>query len=104
MLDATSTLMDSSPIDSQEGQTFLLIRLPKESVERANNGRVKVGSLYMYPDGRTEFQDNHTSKIYTLITRPDESDLLQISPQRSLALHLGKIDRSTLCLAPDYSY
>lgn len=116
--------MDSSPIGSQDRQTFNLIRLPKETVDRGRAGgpgKVKVGSVYVYPDGRAEFQDSDTLKVYNLIrnepikmergtsryTNTDdkmvasgESDLIRISLQRSHAVHLGKIKLSTLFAVP----
>lgn len=60
--------MDSSQIDSPDDQqTFHLIRLPRETVERARNGSCKVGTLFVHDDGSADFQDNHSREIYTLL-------------------------------------
>jgi len=61
--------MDSLPIDSQEEQqTFHLIRLPKETVERAKGRSCKVGTLFVDHDRNTvEFRDYHSCTMYSLL-------------------------------------
>lgn len=111
--------MDSSPIDSHDDQTFHLIRLPRETVELAKNGgSKKVGTLYVYDDSRSEFIDDNSHKVYSLVrntpikgeggTRKhsnnvaasEESDLFRISLQKKEAVHLGKVKLSTLLAVP----
>lgn len=109
--------MDSSPIDSENDQAFLLIRLPKETVERCRNGGSKVGSVFVYEDGHMEFQDNESNKVYSAIeNKPicedkffkklnqvlhvEESDLFKISLQKDEAIHLGKVKPSALLVVP----
>lgn len=60
--------MDTLPIDlPDDQQTFHLIRLPRETVERASSGSCKVGTLYVGSDGFIEFQDNQSRKVYSLV-------------------------------------
>lgn len=60
--------MDSSQLDSQsDHQTFHLIRLPKETVDRAKNGSCLVGTLLVHDDGSMEFEDNLSRKSYQLL-------------------------------------
>lgn len=111
--------MDSSQIGSEDGQTFLLMRLPKETVERSRNGSSKVGSVFIYEDGQMEFQDNESNKVYSIIKNSpytkietsqkkkpnhvvanEESDLFKISLQKDEAIHLGKVKPSTLLAVP----
>lgn len=117
--------MFSSQIDSQDEQTYLLIRLPKETVERAKasgSTSSKAGSIYVYPDGRAEFQDENSLKVYALLRNEpikeekgpsrtshcgkdeiianEESDLIKISLQKNDAIHLGKVKLSTLFAVP----
>lgn len=123
--------MDSLLTDLAEDRTFLLIRLPKETVERCEKGTGGcVGSVYVYDGGYSEFQDNHSAKVYSLlnhsvsrqtnnnssssqnqswtkrdatISQPvadDESDLFKISLQTDEAVHLGKVKPSTLLAVP----
>lgn len=109
--------MDSSQTDSEDDQTFLLIRLPKETVKRSQHGSSNVGSIFVYDDGQMEFQDDKSLKIYTLLrnSQPkvvknhrqanhdianEESDLFKISLQKSDAVHLGKVRLSTLLAVP----
>lgn len=115
--------MDSSPIGSEDEQTFLLIRLPKETAERCQQGSSKVGSVFVYDDGQMEFQDDKSLKIYDLMrnsgptqklstsfrqdtsqmcTASEKSDLFKISLQKEEALHLGKVTTNSLfCIAKD---
>lgn len=118
--------MDSSLTDSEDDQTFLLIRLPKETVERSRNraadSSTKVGSVFVFEDGSAEFQDDSSLKTYTLmrnspkqpkpknegdrsnisqkkvpsIISNEESDLFKISLQNDEAVHLGKVRLATL--------
>lgn len=109
--------MDSSPIDSENDQAFLLIRLPKETVDRCRTGGSKVGSMFVYEDGQMEFQDNESNKVYSIIeNKPigrmdfekrtsrllqiEESDLLKVSLQKDEAIHLGKVKPSALLAVP----
>lgn len=113
--------MDSSLIDSAEDQTFHLIRLPKDLVERSRKeGNSNVGSVFVYHDGQVEFQDNKTHKVYTLMrntpTKSESSglkkgnkepvvanegaDLFKISLQKDEAVHIGKVKSSTLLAVP----
>lgn len=112
--------MDSSPIGSAEDKTFLLIRLPKETVQRCREGNSKVGTVFVYDDQRVEFQDDKSFKLYTLmrnsqangktntsshrkdnqIPAVEESDLLEVSLQKDEAVHLGKVKLSTLLAVP----
>lgn len=111
--------MDSSPLGLGNDQTFLLIRLPKETVERGRDGSSKVGSVFVYEDGQMEFQDDESNKVYSIIKnlpavkqettqrkKPnhvvpnEESDLFKISLQKDEAIHLGKVKPSTLLAVP----
>lgn len=115
--------MDSSPIGSPDDQTYHLIRLPKESVERAKNGgtnSVKVGTVNVYRGGRAEFVDDESLKEYSLmrnipikgepvsgghkrancVSASEESDLFRISLQKKEAVHLGKVMPLTLLAVP----
>lgn len=109
--------MDSSQIDSEDDQTFLLIRLPKETVDKSQHGSSKVGSVFIYDDGQMEFQDDKSLKFYTLMrnSQPkavknqrhgdhlvanEESDLFKISLQNDDVVHLGKVRLSTLLAVP----
>lgn len=109
--------MDSLQTGSDDDQTFLLIRFPKESVERAkNSGNTLVGSVLVYEDGRVEFQDNKSQHAYSLMTNTppkkagssrkiqivanEESDLFRVSLQKDEAVHLGKVKSSTLLAVP----
>lgn len=110
--------MDSSQIDSEDDQTFLLIRLPKETVASSQQeGSSRVGSVFVYDDGQMEFQDDKSHKMYTLMrnSQPktitsqrqgnhlianEESDLFKISLQKNDAVHLGKVRLSTLLAVP----
>jgi len=111
--------MDSSLIDSGDEQTFHLIRLPKETVERCKDGdSSKVGSIFVYENGDIEFQDDKSLKVYTIMRNTpkmassnqkrvnnhlvanEESDLFKISLQKNEALHLGKVKLSTFLAVP----
>lgn len=117
--------MDSLPIGSEDEQTFHLIRLPKETVERARRGGSKAGTVYVLDNNNVEFHDTNTNKVYKVIrndptcveTRPgeassqkqarankmvacEESDLFKISIQKEEAVHLGKVKLSTLLAVP----
>lgn len=122
--------MNSSPIDSLDEQTFLLIRLPRETVDKARQREsgAKAGSVFVYDDGRTEFQDSETLKMYSLLRNQspnvkehtilqssqcktstnarsnvksiEESDLIRISLQNDEAIHLGKVKSSVLFAVP----
>lgn len=122
--------MSLSPIDLLDEQTFLLIRLPKETVNKARERRSgeKVGQVYVYDDGRTEFQDSETLRLFNLlrnqsptikdhvvsqssqcrtstnaksnIVSSEESDLIRISLQSDEAIHLGKVKSSVLFAVP----
>lgn len=126
--------MNSSPIDLPDEQTFLLIRLPKQTAERARNSNntdhtsTKLGSVFIYADGRAEFQDAESLKMYELmrnqssglettntkiekstgsivnidtnVISSEESDLMRISLQKDEAIHLGKVKSSTLFAVP----
>lgn len=127
VLDDTSTQMNSLPIDLQDEQTFLLIRLPKATVERTQSGG-KAGSVFVYDDGRSEFQDAESLKLYSLfkneipkvkqqtssqetqcrtatniennVVSSEESDLISISLDKDEALHLGTVKSSVLFAVP----
>lgn len=61
--------MDSLQTDSADDQTFLLIRLPKETVARSQSGcGTHVGSVYVFDGGYTEFQDDQSKNIYSLLS------------------------------------
>lgn len=110
--------MDSSQVGSEDDQTFLLIRLPKETVERSQDGSSKAGSVFVYEDGQMEFQDSESNKVYSLIRNFPakilesshkkknhvvanvESDLFKISLQKDEATHLGKVKPSTWLAVP----
>lgn len=121
--------MDSLLTGLDDDQTFLLIRFPKETVDRSKSivegGSTKVGSLFVYNDGHAEFQDEASYKVYSLTrnsvpqtikpesgSRPgsqkseqggssiEESDLFKISLQKDEAVHLGKVKLSTLLAVP----
>lgn len=120
--------MSSSPIDLLDEQTFLLIRLPKQTFEKAKNSETnsaKVGSVFIYDDGQAEFQDADSLKVYKLmrneavknestptktnksslnihnnLVSSEESDLIKISLQKDEAIHLGKIKSSILFAVP----
>lgn len=117
--------MHSLPIGSEEEEAFLLIRLPKETVDQRRQAgeasTTKVGSIFVYSDSQAEFQDVNSQKIYTLLRNSptksgthsggsqkrschvvsnEESDLFKISLQKDEALHLGKVKLSTLLAVP----
>lgn len=112
--------MHSLQIDSQDEQTFLLIRLPRETIETSRQssttvaGNTKVGSIQVFDDGQAEFHDTRSSKTYTLMrnsTRKakkkdspvianEESDLFKLSLQNCEADHLGKVKFSALLAVP----
>lgn len=110
--------MDSSQIDLEDDQTFLLIRLPKKTVASSQHeGSSRVGSVFVYDDGQMEFQDDKSHEIYTLMrnSQPktitsqrqgnhlianEESDLFKISLQKNDAVHLGKVRLSPLLAVP----
>lgn len=111
--------MDSLQLDLQDDQTFHLIRLPRATVERANNAStnsLKVGSVFVAEDNTLEFIDDESRKLYKLIrNKPvksenvrrannvaacEESDLFKISVQKEEAVHLGKVTPSTLLAVP----
>lgn len=111
--------MDLLQTGSVDEQTFLLIRFPKESVERSkSSGDPHVGMLLVHEDGRVEFQDNKSQNVYTMITHTppkkigssqkkenhtiesEESDLFRVSLQKDEAVHLGKIKSSALLAVP----
>lgn len=111
--------MDSLQTGSEDDQTFLLIRFPKESVERSKTGSGPlVGSILVYEDGRIEFQDNKSHNVYSLMSNSppkkggasqrrdchvvvnEESDLFRVSLQKDEAIHLGKVKSSTLLAVP----
>lgn len=116
-----------SQICSQDERTFLLIRFPKETVQRSQTvvgGSLKVGSLSVLRDDSLEFQDDQSKKIYSLMRNTplakvkeinnkkvktqtvtdtvanEESDLFKISLQKDEAVHLGKVKLSTLLAVP----
>lgn len=110
--------MDLSRIGLEDDQTFLLIRLPKETVEEhKKSGVSNVGSVVIHKDGQTIFQDGKSHKLYTLMTNSpikgegdrksgkhilanEESDLFKISLHKEEAVHLGKVKTSTCFAVP----
>lgn len=115
--------MDLLQTGSADDQTFLLIRLPKETVARHLKGESHVGTVHLSEAGYAEFQDNQSQRVYTLMrnsvpkqlnggsqrsklnnnSQPvadDESDLFKISLQKDEAVHLGKVKLSTLLAVP----
>lgn len=119
-----SILMDSSLIDSADDQTFHLIRFPKEILNNCDKtATTKAGSVFVYHDGRIEYQDDKSHKIYSLLNNSqhldpslpspkkeirrqqlvpnEESDLFRISLQTgNEAVHLGKVKPSTWLVVP----
>lgn len=82
--------MNSLPTDSLNEQAFILIRLPRETIEQhrerakdPNNRDTKVGSVYVYDDGHAEFQDNSSLKLYSLIR--NTTNLVNVKQQQQQA-------------------
>jgi hypothetical protein len=103
--------MDSSQIDLQNDQTFHLIRLPKETIERLKEAgpsanRAPVGTLIINKEGPPIFQDSVSKRTSDLISnnnlkvKVDKYDLIELRPDKREATHLGKVMPSTLITVP----
>lgn len=113
--------MDSSRIDSGDERTFLLIRLPRETVNATKEltGLNKVGTVSVDTSNCTVFRDDYSGKVYNLVRNEptahktsttnkkessivanEESDLFRISLHRDEAIHIGKVKSSTLLSVP----
>lgn len=103
--------MDPVHIDLQNDQTFHLIRLPKETIERLkeagpSGNQTSVGTLIINKEGPPVFQDKESKKTYDLISnnsskvKVNKHDLIEVKPDKRQATHLGKIMPSTLITVP----
>lgn len=103
--------MDPVHIDLHNDQTFHLIRLPKETIERlreagTNVNHSPVGTLIINKEGPPVFQDKESKKTYDLISnnslkvKVDKNDLIEVKPDKRQATHLGKIMPCTLITVP----
>jgi hypothetical protein len=105
--------MDPSPIDLQNENTFHLIRLPKETVQRLQEASSSatsepVGTLIITKEGPPVFQDKETKKTFDLISnnlnvkvqKNDLNDLIEVKLDKKEATHLGKVMPSTIISVP----